>query len=32
MVRKVRRGLDDRDVDEFWKRVRDATRLLTGEL
>ena len=28
---KIRRKLDEADVKEFWKTVRWATRLLTGE-
>jgi squalene cyclase len=27
---QVRRGLDDRDLEEFWKRVREGTRALTA--
>jgi hypothetical protein len=29
-VGRVRRGIDDRDVKEFWTQAREATRVLTG--
>ena len=28
-VCKVRRGFDDSDVDDFWRKAREATRVLT---
>jgi hypothetical protein len=27
---KVRRGIEDRDIEEFWKRTREAARILVS--